>query len=173
MASTIKDIADTASHFVVSSLDNVKQFIDCASEEMAKADVIGANRRVADSVIDGTRETTCRVSEAVGKADTMDAVYQFALGTVEVAKDAVRVASEETERIGLVETGSRVAQEGLDLLRRQIELGFDTSRRVGDLMDRMGPFGLPATTQNRPAGVVTRVEIESDQGTLRAEPSKR
>jgi hypothetical protein len=171
MASTMKDFADSATRFMNTSLDNMKHFIDRASDEVAKADVVGANRRIADHVIEGAKETVCRVSDAAGKADAVNLVLHLATGTIETARETVRVASEESQRINLVETGSKVTQEGLDLLRRQLELSFDTGREMGSVMNRMLPFRVAPSkeTAARP-GVITRVEIESDKGTIKTEP---
>lgn len=177
MASTLKDLTDSASKFMVGSLDNMKFMLDRSADEVAKADVVGASRRLADQLLDGTKETVNRVADSASKSDPMAAVRHLATGTLENAREAVRVASEESQRINLVETGSRVAQESLELLRRQVELGFDTGREVGQVLDRAMPMrmlngvGNPAPGA-RPAGVVTRVEIESDKGTVKTETAK-
>lgn len=174
MASTYKDLADSASKFLNTSLDNVKNFIDRTSDEVAKADVIGANRRIADQVIEATKETVNRVADSAAKSDAMNAVLNLATGTIDGAKETVRVASEETQRINLVETGSRVTQEGLDLVRRQLEVTFDASREMGDVVNRLVPIRATSmSSSTRPAGVVTRVEIESDKGTIKTEPAAR
>jgi hypothetical protein len=156
-------------------LDNVKNFIDRTSDEVAKADVIGANRRIADQVIEATKETVNRVADSAAKSDAMNAVLNLATGTIDGAKETVRVASEETQRINLIETGSRVTQEGLDLVRRQLEVTFDASREMGDVVNRLVPIRATSmsSTSTRPAGVVTRVEIESDKGTIKTEPAAR
>lgn len=168
MASNLKEITDSASRFVNTSLDNMRQFIDTAADEVAKADVIGANRRIADQVIDSAKVTVTRVADSAANRDPIHAVLDLATGTLEGAKETVKVASEESQRINLVETGSKVTQEGLDLVRRQLELSYDTSRMVGQAMGGMIPFRVPSLSQMtqssvRPAGVVTRVEIESDK----------
>ena len=177
MASTLKDLTDSASKFVVGSLDNVKSMIDRSADEVAKADVVGAGRRIADQLLDGTKETVNRVADSASKADPVAAVRDLATGTLENAREAVRVASEESQRINLVETGSRVAQESLEALRRQVELGFDTGREVGQVLDRVMPIrrlngAATPMPGARPAGVVTRVEIESDKGTVRTETAR-
>lgn len=176
MASTLKDLTDSAQKFVVGSLDNVKHMIDRSADEVAKADVVGAGRRIADQLLEGTKETVSRVADGASKGDPVDAVRCFATGTLENVRETVRVASEESQRINLVETGSYVTQEALELMRRQVELGFDTGREVGQVLDRVMPVrmlngvGTPAPT--RPTGVVTRVEIESDKGTIKTETAK-
>lgn len=177
MASTLKDLTDSASKFVVGSLDNVKNMIDRSADEVAKADVVGAGRRIADQFLDGTKETVNRMADSASSADPVAAVRHLATGTLENARETVRVASEESQRINLVETGSRVTQESIEMLRRQVELGFDTGREVGQVLDRVMPMrmlnGVTTPTPGaRPAGVVTRVEIESDKGTVRTETSK-
>ncbi|MFP5504502.1 MAG: hypothetical protein ACLGIN_18610 [Candidatus Sericytochromatia bacterium] len=170
MGTTMKTFTDTASKFVNTSLDNMRDFIDRTAEEMKKADVIGANRRIADQLIDSTKDTVNRVADSARQADTMSAVCELATGTIESARETVRVASEETQRINLIETGSRVTQESLELVRRQVDLTFDTSREMGDVVNRLMPVGMSAVNEVRPAGVVTRVEIESDSGTIKTEP---
>lgn len=174
MASTYKDLADSASKFLNTSLDNVKHFIDRTADEVAKADVVGANRRLADHVIESTKETVDRVAECVAKNEPMNAFVSLATGTLDGAKHVVRVAGEETQRINLVEAGSRITQEGLELARRQLEVTFDASKEMGDVVNRMIPIrSATSGTANRPAGVVTRVEIESDKGTIKTEPATR
>ena len=176
MASTLKDLTDSAQKFMVGSLDNMKQLIDKSADEVAKADVVGAGRRIADQVLDGTKETVSRMADCAAKADGIEAVRCLATGTLENVRETVRVASEESQRINLVETGSNVAQEALDLVRRQIDLGFDTGRQVGEALDRVMPVrmlnGVTPAPTTRPAGVVTRVEIESDKGTIKTETAK-
>lgn len=173
MASTYKDLADSASKFLNTSLDNVRNFIDRTADEVAKADVVGANRRIADQVIEATKETVNRVADSAAKNDPMNAVLNLATGAIEGARETVRVASEESQRINLVETGSRVTQESLDLVRRQLEVTFDASREMGEVVNRMIPLRTGTVSSTRPAGVVTRVEIESDKGTIKTEPATR
>jgi hypothetical protein len=178
MASTLKDLTDSAQKFVVGSLDNMKHMIDRSADEVKKTDMIGAGRRIADQFLEGTKETVCRVADSAGKADAVDALRCLATGTLDNVRDTVQVASEESQRINLVETGSKVSQEALELMRRQIELGFDTGREVGQVLDRVMPVRMlngvtaTATASTRPAGVVTRVEIESDKGTIKTETAK-
>ena len=176
MASTLKDLTDSAQKFVVGSLDNVKTLIDRSADEVAKADMVGAGRRIADQFINGTRETVNRVADGAAKADAVDALRCLATGTLENVRETVRVASEESQRIKLVEHGSNMTQEAIDLMRRQIELGFDTGREVGQVLDRVMPVrmlnGVGTPTSTRPTGVVTRVEIESDKGTIKTQTAQ-
>lgn len=170
MATNIKALTDVASRFVNTSLDNVKHFIDRTADEVAKADVIGANRRLADQMIESAKDTVSRAADSASRAEALDAVLVLATGTLEGARDTVRVAAEESQRINLVETGSRVLEEGLDLTRRQLELGVDASREAYGMVNRLMPFKVNPVSESRPVGVVTRVEIESDKGTIKAEP---
>ena len=55
MSNNLKDLTEAASKFVNTSLDNLQQFIDRTADEVAKADVVGANRRIADQMIDFSR----------------------------------------------------------------------------------------------------------------------
>lgn len=171
MAETSRDFTTTVSDFVTTSLDNIKRFIDHTTEEVAKADVVGANRRIVDQVIEGTKETVTEVAECAAKNDPLAAVRHLATGTLRNTKETVRVASEESRRINLLETGAKVTQEGLDLLRRQVDLGFDVGSEFGQAVEGMLPFREAIPYGKRP-GVVTRVEIESDKGPVKPEPAQ-
>lgn len=163
------NLSDSVTKYVTSSLDNFKNFVDHTAEEVAKADMVGANRRILDQVIEGTKDTITKVAESAARNDTMSAVRHLATGMVENAKDTVRVATEETQRINLVETGAKVAQEGLDLVKRQLDLGFEAGGEIGQATQDMNPLkGMGPDATKRP-GVITRVEIESDRGTIRTD----
>lgn len=167
-------------NFVTASLDNVKQFIDNTADEVAKADAIGATRRLADQLIDGTRDTVELVAMSLEERDVVTAVRSLAGSVLDGARDLVNVVSEESQRIQLIETGSQIAQEGLDLIRRQVDITFDAGSKltatVTDTLDgvtsniednvnrvsRMMPFGTTEEPQKKP-GTITRVEIEADK----------
>ncbi len=172
MASNQNDkhnLSDAVTNYVTTSLDNLKKFVDHTADEVAKADVVGANRRIIDQVIEGTKHTITKVAESAARNDAMAAVRSLTTGFVENAKQTVRVATEESQRINLVETGAKVTQEGLDLVKRQLELSFDTGGELGQAAEEMNPLkGMSADATKRP-GVVTRVEIESDKGTIRTD----
>lgn len=172
MASTENEkhnLSDSVTKYVTKSLDNIKKFVDHTADEVAKADVVGANRRIIDQVLEGTKDTITKVAENAARNDTMAAVRSLATGVVENAKQTVRVASEESQRINLVETGAKVTQEGLDLVKRQLDLSFDAGGEISEVAGEMNPLkGMGAEGTKRP-GVVTRVEIESDKGTIRTD----
>lgn len=166
-----RNLSDSVTNYVTTSLDNIKNFVDKTADEVAKADMVGANRRIIDQVIEGTKDTITKVAESAARNDTMSAVRNLATGMVENAKETVRIATEETQRINLVETGANVAQEGLDLVKRQLDLSFEAGGEIGAAAQDVNPLknmnmGVDAT--KRP-GVVTRVEIESDKGTIRTD----
>lgn len=163
------NLTDTVTTYVTSSLDNLKGFVDRTTDEVAKADVIGANRRIVDHVIEGTKDTITRVAESAARNDLMMAARHLTTGVVENAKETVRVAHEESQRINLVETGAKVAQESLDLMKRQIDLGFDTGSALGRSAGQLNVLkGMSPEAMKRP-GTITRVEIESDKGVLRTD----
>ena len=163
------NLSDSVTKYVTTSLDNIKTFVDQTADEVAKADVVGANRRIIDQMIEGTKDTITKMAESAARNDTMSAMRNLATGVVENAKETVRIATEETQRINLVETGAKVTQEGLDLLKRQLDLSFDAGGEIGQAAEGMNPLrGVGAEAGKRP-GVVTRVEIESDKGTIRTE----
>lgn len=172
MASNQNDkhnLSDSVTKYVTTSLDNLKKFVDHTADEVAKADVVGANRRIIDQVLEGTKDTITKVAESAARNDAMAAVRCLTTGFVENAKQTVRVASEETQRINLVETGAKVTQEGLDLVKRQLNLSFDAGSEISEAAEEMNPLkGMGADATKRP-GVVTRVEIESDKGTIRTD----
>jgi hypothetical protein len=163
------NLSESVTKYVTTSLDNIKTFVDQTADEVVKADVVGANRRIIDQVIEGTKDTITKVAESAARNDAMAAVRNLATGVVENAKETVRVATEETQRINLVETGAKVAQEGLDLVKRQLDLGFEAGGEIGQAAVELNPLkDMGADATKRP-GVVTRVEIESDKGTIRTD----
>ncbi|MDB5101640.1 MAG: hypothetical protein JWM80_6061 [Cyanobacteria bacterium RYN_339] len=187
MAKTHKEQNGSVTRFVTESLDNVKQFIDRTSDEVAKADLIGANRRFADVLIDGTKDTFTKVADCANKREAIGAVRRLAEGMLDSAREALKVANEESQRINLMETGTKVTIEGLDLVRRELDIVFDATVVVGDALgetaetvssninngfntvtNMMPNFMGGDEPQKRP-GVVTRVEIESDKTTTRTE----
>lgn len=187
MAKTHKDQNGSVTRFVTDSLDNVKRFIDRTADEVAKADVIGANRRFADVIIDGTKDTFSRVSECASKREGLNAARCLAEGMLDGAKEVVRVANEESKRINLMETGTKVTIEGIEMVRRQLDIAFDATAEVGeaigetaenvtsninsriDSMSTMMPSFMGGEEPQKRPGVVTRVEIETDKTTGRSE----
>lgn len=190
MAKTHKEQNGSMTRFVTDSLDNMKRFIDRTSDEVAKADVIGVNRRFADVVIDGTKDTFEKVSSCASKRDAFSAMRCLAEGMLDGAREVVKVANEESQRINLMETSAKVTLEGIEMARRQLDIVFDATAEVGDalgetaetvsssinsgisnvtnMMPNMPNFMGGEEPQKRP-GVVTRVEIETDKSTGRTE----
>jgi hypothetical protein len=171
----MKDLSESASKFVAISLDNVKHLVDRTADELGKADVIGANRRIAGQMLEGTKETFCRWADAAAKNEPLEAVRHWTTGTIENAKDTIKVASDESKRVNLFETGARITQEGLEFLRRQVDLSLDTSRDVGDAVNQALPMRIGVVSgarDNRRPGTVTRVEIEQEKAT-KAESHKK
>ena len=162
------NLSDSVTKYVTTSLDNIKKFVDHTADEVAKADVVGANRRIIDTVIEGTKDTVTKVAESAARNDAMSAMRNLATGVVENAKQTVRIATEETQRINLVETGAKVTQEGLDLVKRQLDLSFEAGGEIGKAVEEQLPRGMNPDATKRP-GTVTRVEIESDKGTIRTD----
>lgn len=163
------NLTESVTNYVTTSLDNLKGFVDRTADEVAKADVVGANRRIVDQVIEGTKDTITRVAESAARNDVMAAARHLTTGVVENARETVRVATEESQRINLVETGAKVTQEGLDLVKRQIDLGFDTGSALGRIASEHNPLKSIAPESMKRPGVITRVEIESDKGTIRTD----
>lgn len=180
MAATAQthDLTATASVFVTTSLDNFKAFLGKSAEEAGRLDLVGANRRVLDTVIDQTKQTVGKVSEAARRRDALGAVHYLADGTLQGAKETIGTLAGEAKRLDPVGTGARLAQEGLELTRRQIDLGLETGRRVGDSVSALLPFRLRLGTgdlavTNRAGRAVTRVEIDVDAAKPVPKPAAR
>jgi hypothetical protein len=190
MAKTHKEQNGSATRFVTDSLDNMKRFIDRTSDEVAKADLIGANRRMADVLLDGTKDTITKVADRASKGEAIGAMRSFAEGMLDGAREALKVANEESQRINLMDTTTKVTIEGLDLVRRELDIVFDATAEMGEVLgetaetvssninngfnqvssqvSNMVPNFMGDEGQKRP-GVVTRVEIETDRVTGRTE----
>lgn len=158
MASLVKDLTESSTKFVTGSLDNLKTYVDRTADEMGKVDMVGVTRRVLDVAIDNTKKVVKLSSEPSG-LDFFGKAKAVADGSLEAAKEVVNTISEESKKADMMGVSTRMAKEGLDILRGQVDLTLETTKEITGRM-------MPATTKKpvaTRAPQVTRVEIEQEK----------
>lgn len=158
MASLAKDLTETSTKFMTGSLDNLKTYVDRTTDEMAKVDMVGVTRRVLDVAIDNTKKVVKLSAEPNG-LDFFGKAKAVADSSLEAAKEVVNTISEESKKADMVGMSSRMAKEGLEILRSQVDLTLETTKEITGRM-------MPATTKKpvaTRAPQVTRVEIEQEK----------
>ncbi|MEB3329122.1 MAG: hypothetical protein VKQ33_07815 [Candidatus Sericytochromatia bacterium] len=151
---TSRTLTTTVSRYLTGSLDNMQRWVDQASSALARAEVWQVSRHVADRVISSSRHAIEQATDRAEHQDGWGVARVWACGSVETLRDAVRAWADEATRVDGVGTSAHLVEETLELLRRQLELTFETAEDVGTLIQH----GLEAKP-----GPVTRIEIDAEQ----------
>lgn len=159
MASIVKDLGESTSKFVVGTLDNVKSYVDKTSEELSKVDVVGVTRHILDTALDGAKNVVKTAAEPSG-FDTFGVVKALADGSLEATREVVNVIAEEGKKADVFGMSTRIALEGLNTLRAEVDLSLDTTKT---LFNRLAPLATSAKPVTTRPPQVTRVEIDHEK----------
>ncbi len=159
MASIVKDLNENSTKFVVGTLDNVKSYVDKTSEELSKVDLVNVTRHILDTALDGAKNVVKTASEPASN-DTFGRLKAMADGTLEATREVVNVIAEEGKKADVFGMSTRIALEGINTLRSEVDLGLDTTK---NLFNRLAPLATTAKPVVTRPPQVTRVEIEHEK----------
>jgi hypothetical protein len=132
----------------------MQRWVDQASSAMSRAEVWQMSRHVADQAITSSRHVVEQAAERASHQDGWGVARTYACGTVETLRDSVRAWADEATRLDAVATTAHLVEETLEMLRRQLELTFETLEGLGTLVQE--------NMEAKP-GPVTRVDIDAEQ----------
>lgn len=159
MASIVKDLTENSTKFVVGTLDNVKSYVDKTSEELSKVDLVNVTRHILDTALDGAKNVVKTASEP-STTDPFNRLKAVADGTLEATREVVNVIAEEGKKADVFGMSTRIALEGINTLRAEVDLGLDTTK---NLFNRLAPLATTAKPVVTRPPQVTRVEIEHEK----------
>lgn len=159
MASIVKDINESTTKFVVGTLDNVKSYVDKTSEELSKVDVVNVTRHILDTALEGAKNVVKTASEPASM-DTFGRIKALADGSLEASRELLNVVAEEGKKADVFGMSTRIALEGINALRSEVDLGLETTKT---LFNRLAPLATTAKPVVTRPPQVTRVEIEHEK----------
>ncbi|MEB3236632.1 MAG: hypothetical protein VKO64_03260 [Candidatus Sericytochromatia bacterium] len=158
MTTIVKDLGETTQKLVVHSLDNLKTYVEKTSQELGGVNLVGATRNVLDTAIDGAKNVV-KAAETLSD-DPFTAIKVVADRSVEATREVLNTIAEEGRKADLVGVSSRIAMEGLNTLRSEVDYGLETGKALVNRLQASATPTQPVVT--RPPQV-TRVEIEHEK----------
>lgn len=148
------------------SLDHVQLFVDRNAKTLSKTDWIASQQRILDHNIETAKRSIARLSGPDAPENPAQTFRMLILDALENAHDTLGVLQEEAQRNHFGETFTELAQGTLSFLKHEVDLGFEAGDILSHALADSPTFRRWGWATTRRPGVVTRVEIESDTGTL-------
>jgi hypothetical protein len=154
----------SVSEILTRGLDHLQVFIDHNANTLSKADWLASQQRILDHLLENAKRSIGRLGGPDAPETAPGLLRTWLTDTLNDASDTVGVLHTEAHRNHLGETLTELTQASLNLLKNEIDLGFEAFHTLSHLAagsPTLQQWGWPS--QRRP-GMVTRVEIESDTG---------
>ncbi|MEB3205545.1 MAG: zinc ribbon domain-containing protein [Candidatus Sericytochromatia bacterium] len=158
MTTIVKDLGETTQKLVVHTLDNLKTYVDKTSQELGGVNLVGATRNVLDTAIDGAKNVV-KAAETLSD-DPFAAIKVVADRSVEATREVLNTIAEEGRKADLVGVSTRIAMEGLNTLRSEVDYSLETGKA---LVNRLQVSATPTQPVVTRPPQVTRVEIEHEK----------
>ncbi|MEB3298169.1 MAG: hypothetical protein VKO21_01615 [Candidatus Sericytochromatia bacterium] len=160
MTTIVKDLGETTQKLVVHSLDNLKTYVEKTSQELGAVNLVGATRHVLDTAIDGAKNVV-KATETLSD-DPFTTLKEVADRSVEATREVLNTIAEEGRKADLVGVSTRIAMEGLNTLRSEVDYSLETGKA---LVNRLQTSATPTEPVVTRPPQVTRVEIEHEKPT--------
>jgi hypothetical protein len=158
------------SEILTRGLDHLQVFIDHNANTLGKADWLASQQRILDHLLENAKRSIDRLGGTEAPDNASGLLRTWLIDTLQDASDTVGVLHTEAHRNHLGQTLTELTQASLNLLKNEVDLGFEAFHALGHLAAGSPTLQQWGWSTPRRPGMVTRVEIESDTGIVHPHP---
>ncbi|MEB3283996.1 MAG: hypothetical protein VKN33_01755 [Candidatus Sericytochromatia bacterium] len=165
-ASKTQTDSHSMAEVLVRGLDHLQVFIEHNTKTLEKSDWLASQQRILEQVLENTKRSIHRIAGPEAPPGPADIVHAILLCALEDTHDILGVVQAEAERTHLIETITAMTQNGVLLLKQEIDLGFEAGGLLNQFVADTPALRTWGWLPARKSDLITRVEIEADTGNI-------